>query len=158
MKARVQLAVLSVVLGLCVAAPAGADPVSLTATHFDWKLPFPKPLRLNFSSTPVPGYEALRLPTFNAESVWFEQGRLSLLTFTRVSPGVELDCARLCQPLLDTSLGAEARFELGGAGVVPESHLFLRGERGIALPIAAGGAQPRGFSRLTAGFAGLLDF
>ncbi|MFZ5893823.1 MAG: hypothetical protein ACOY0T_22370 [Myxococcota bacterium] len=152
-------------VGACSLSTAHADPLgSAPGAPNAWQrleLEFPilKPLRFSFDTTPTPGFEPLRLPTFRSESVWWEQGSLSLLSFSQVAP-LGIECSVTCQPMLERTIGAEGRLELGGLGrAVPSTHLFMRAQNTQAYPALSGtGSKPTSYSLVTAGFGGLLDF
>ncbi len=148
-------------IGLAAAQSGGALPlVSQTWTRFELQLLPLRPLRFSFSAASVPGVEALKLPTFEADATWLEQGPLSIHTFSRVAPALELDCALACQPLLEQSLGVEQQLALGGFGPsVPATWLSLGAARTQVMPAAPGqAARPRSGTLLRAGFNGLLAF
>lgn len=161
-----------VVSSFCVAVAtltspvADADPPSRASgslrsapPRLELKLPFLAPLRFSFSSDPVPGFEALRLGTYRAESVWFEAGKLSLRTFGHVAPTLELDCALGCRPMLERVAGVELQLGLGGLGrTVPASYLFLRGQSAHAGPLLTGAKAVQKSGLLSLGIGGLLDF
>jgi hypothetical protein len=157
-----------VIVGLSLASGAAhADPTSLASAQVQgrWQrleltFPFLKPLRFSFDADSVPGYEALRLPSFRAESVWWERGSLSLRSYSEVAPALELDCTLTCQTALANTLAIEGRAELGGLSrAVPATYLYARGQTTQVYSPAGGGAMPvRSYPLLSAGFGGLLGF
>jgi hypothetical protein len=155
------------VSGLGVSSAVRADPVVSAAApsspslwrHLELEFPVFKPLSFSFNANAVPGFEALRLPTFRSESVWFQSGSLSLRSFSRVSPTTELECSFACQPVLERTLGAEGHLELGAAGrSIPATYLYLRGQTTQSMPMLSGTRGPQKFGFLSAGLSGLLDF
>ncbi len=126
------------------------------------ELEFPalKPFRFSFASTTVPGYETLRLPTFDASATLWEKGRFGLYAFSRVAPALELDCTVLCQPVLEQAAGGSVHYSLGAlAPRVPDSFLYVGAARVQTVSWARGSsAQPRAGARVLGGIAGLLDF
>jgi hypothetical protein len=154
------------VSGLGVSSAVRADPVVAAPApnpslwrHLELEFPVFKPLSFSFNPNAVPGFEALRLPTFRSESVWFQSGRLSLRSFSQVSPTTELECSFACQPVLERTLGAEGHLELGAAGrSIPATYLYLRGQTTQAMPIVSGTRGPQKFGLVSAGLSGLLDF
>jgi hypothetical protein len=128
--------------------------------HLELEFPALKPFGFSFTSTAVPGYETLRLPTFDASATLWQSGRFSLYAFSRVAPALELDCTVLCQPVLEQAAGVSAQYSLGAlAPRVPESFLYLGGARVQTVSWARGSsAQPRAGARVLGGVAGLLDF
>jgi len=150
------------IVGLSLTGVAQADPTSAGSApwqRLELTFPFLKPLRFSFNADPVPGYQALELPTFKAESVWWERGALSLRSFTEVAPALELDCTVTCQPTLARTLALEGRLGLGGLGrAIPATHVYVRGQSTQVVAPAGGGFVQRSFSLLSAGYGGLLDF
>jgi len=155
-------AVLSLASGAAYADPSSAASAQLQSPwqRLELKFPFFKPLRFTFNTDAVPGYQALELPTFKAESVWWEVGSLSLRSFTEVAPALELDCSVACQPALARTMAVEGRLELGGIGrAIPATHAYVRAQSTqVFAPAAAGFAPMRSYGLVSAGFGGLLDF
>jgi hypothetical protein len=147
---------------------ASADPSSVASARLGtgWQrleltLPFFKPQRFSFSAEPIPGFEALGLPTFKAESVWWQRGALSLRSFSEIAPALELDCSLSCQPALARTMAVEGRIELGGISrAIPATNFYVRAQSSQVIPPAGSGtAMPvRSYKLLSAGFSGLLDF
>jgi hypothetical protein len=132
--------------------PPGSDLATLAQMQrwFELDAPFSRGLKFSFDTRSVPTFEALHLPTFEGRAVW-QRGSLNLSLFERVAPALELDCRLTCAPVLEQSLGFDARASLGRVSrQVPETFLFVRGEAV---------RMPRGFAyRSLAGVGGLLDF
>ncbi len=141
------------------ADPAGADTLGheLPALGPRLELRWPlSPQRVSFSlAQPIASADGPLQP-YAAEAVWWSSGPLSLRSFDRVQQSFELDCRVTCQPVLERSLGVEARLELGGGGVVPETHLFARGSL-VQTPAALAAVAPRNFGRFQLGLGGQLD-
>jgi hypothetical protein len=93
----------------------------------------------------------LRLPTYEGRAYLLEQGRLAVSLFEKNVPALELDCASTCVPLLEQSLGVEARYSLGRVSSrIPDTFVSTRTEAV---------RMQRGFySRSIIGVGGLLDF
>ena len=106
-------------------------------------------LRFSFSDRPVPGFEMLRLPTFNHE-VSLSRGPLSLVAFQYTAVGPEQHClALVCEPALERAAGVETRLQLGAVGPIRSTHLF-------AGPQAVW--TPKGYvSRFRVGLGGVFD-
>jgi hypothetical protein len=135
-------------------APVGTAARSVLQLQrwFQLDEPFSQRLQFRFDGRPIPGYESLQLPTYQASAPLLQQGGLGILLTERVVPALELDCLKgPCTPVLERSIGLEARLSLGTfTPRVPESHLFV-GTEFLRMP--------KGFSRRTmVGLAGLLDF
>jgi len=113
--------------------------------------PFSQPLRITFDARPTPTFEMLRLPTYEGRAYLLEQGRLAVSLFEKNVPALELDCASTCVPLLEQSLGVEARYSLGRVSSrIPDTFVSTRTEAV---------RMQRGFySRSIIGVGGLLDF
>ncbi|HET9958187.1 MAG TPA: hypothetical protein VFQ61_27015 [Polyangiaceae bacterium] len=124
---------------------------------FKLEIPGLQPLHFSFSDAPTPGYELLRLPTFEARAtLWstdetFGRGQLEVSLFERTAPALELDCMLTCAPILEQAAGTDFRFGLGAiTPKIPSSYVFVQPQ---AMRL------PRGFgSRSLLGFGGLLDF
>jgi hypothetical protein len=132
--------------------PPGTAMASLVQLQrwFELDAPFSRPLKISFDTRPVPTFETLLLPTFEGRGQLWQRGNLDVSLFERVVPALELDCRRTCRPILEQSLGLDARLSFGGIGrQIPDTFLFARGEA-VRLP--------KGFStRALVGLGGLLD-
>jgi hypothetical protein len=127
---------------------AGAD-LSLDVPQrleLTWPL---APKRMSFSASEYLPPLGAPVQLFEADAVWWESGPLSIRTFGRVQEAFELECRLVCEPVIEQSLGLEARLELGSAGVISEAHLFARSEL-VVMP------QPQSY-RFKLGIGGLLD-
>jgi len=150
---------------LGVGGVASADPVPSGAlgpapspTRLELELIPITPVRFSFS-TASPGVEMLRLPTFDFDTTWYEAGRFSVHTFTRVALAPELDCSLTCQPMLERSVGLEPRLALGDLGPrVPAVWLSARPQFTRFTPTSPGSAaRPVTSKRVFVGLSGLLD-
>ncbi len=134
-------------------APKGSAARSLEQIQrwFELDAPFSHHLKFRFDTRPVPSFETLRLPTYEGHALLLQRGGLTLSLSERVMPALELDCSRTCRPILEQTLGIDARFSLGAISTkIPESHLMV----GTDLL-----RKTRGFStRTMLSFGGLLDF
>lgn len=144
---------------------ASADPVPSAAlgpapspTRLELRLVPIKPIRFSFS-TASPGVEMLRLPTFDFDTTWYEAGRFSVHTFSRVAVAPEVDCSLTCQPVLERSLGVEPRLELGNVGPrVPAVWFSARPQLTQLTSTNPGtAARPVTSKRVFVGLSGLLD-
>ena len=108
------------------------------------------PLRFSIAPiTPRFGWNAAQ-PMFRADSLWFEQGRLSLRSFASIDERGELDCALSCYAVTERVFGLETRVSLAGGGRGTETYAFLRGENVWSRGVSEG--------RLRLGWGGTLDF
>ncbi len=133
--------------------PAGADtlgnelPLMGPRLRLTWPIQ-PKQVSFNLGR-PILSADGILQP-YRLEALWLQQGPLELRTFQRVEQSVELDCTLTCQPVLERSVGVEAKLKLGAPSrAVPETHLFARGESFLS--------ALRSGQRLTFGLGGLLD-
>jgi hypothetical protein len=133
--------------------PAGADvlgnelPLMGPRLRLTWPLE-PKQVSFNLGQ-PILSADGILQP-YHLEALWLQRGPLELRSFQRVEQSVELDCTLTCQPVLERSVGVEARLKLGAPSrAVPETHLFARGESFVS--------ALRSGQRLTLGLGGLLD-
>ncbi len=144
---------------------ASADPVPSAAlgpapspTRLELKLIPITPVRFSFS-TASPGVEMLRLPMFDFDTTWYEAGRFSVHTFSRVALAPELDCSLTCQPILERSVGLEPRLALGNVGQpIPAVWFSARPQLTQYTPTNTGSAaRPLTSKRVFVGLSGLLD-
>lgn len=107
------------------------------------------PQRLSFDlSRPILSADGPLQP-YHYQATWWRSGPLELLSFQSVDQSFELECRLTCQPVIERSWGAEARYHLGGSGAVPDPYLFAR--RAVVLsPLKTEG-------RLLVGLGGQLD-
>ena len=150
-----------VLLPLAASADGPAPPDPAGADTLGSELPFVGPrLRLTWPiqpqqtsftmSQPILSAEGLLQP-YRLETLWLKSGRLELRSFQSVEQGMELDCRLTCQPVLEHSVGLEARLKLGALHrAVPETYVFAKGAP--ILSALRGSSQ-----RLTLGLGGLLD-
>jgi hypothetical protein len=119
--------------------------------QFQLELPvLGRPLTISWQRGFTPGYEMLRVPVYDWDTHLLHRGPLDLLAFNRVRSAMELDCSSVpCAPAVERTMGTEVRLNLGGSGVIPENHLFLRRET-VINPV-------RSYSRLGFGIGGVLD-
>jgi hypothetical protein len=134
-------------------APPGSAARSLEQIQrwFELDAPFSRGLRFRFDTRPVPTYETLLLPTYEGRATLLQRGGFALSLSERVMPAFELDCRLTCRPILEHSLGIDARLSLGAISPrVPESHLMV-GTDWVRMP--------KGFAtRTMLGFGGRVDF
>ncbi len=122
-------------------------------SHGQFQLQLPvmgRPLLISWQRGFTPGYETLRMPAYDWDAHLLRRGPIDWLAFNRVRPAMELDCSIVpCAPALERTMGTEVRLNLGGTGVLPENHLFLRRET-VINPV-------RSYTRMGLGIAGALD-
>ncbi len=132
-----------------VRAMRGSD---VASGQFRLELPtIGKPLLVSWQTGRAPGYELLRMPTYDWHAHLLARGPLDWVAFSRVRPALELDCSSVpCVPTVEKTVGTELRLNLGGRGALPANHLFVRPET-VLHPV-------RSHSRIGFGLAGSLNF
>lgn len=124
------------------ASSARAQTAAVLPPVPELKLQFPvQPLRFSFTGAELGSYQSGPLRLFRAESLWLKTPRLQLLTFGAGERAFELDCRLTCQPVVQTVLALEGRFQLPSpAPALEDTHAFLRlsTARSPALPHRAG--------------------
>lgn len=128
------------------------DPPELVARHVPrFQLLWPRlAAHWSFSAIDARSTWNAPVPLYYGEAQWFQRGPASLWTVNYVEESSELECSLECQPVIERSVGAEARLELGGGGRIPETHAFLRGDTLRQRHLTS--------QRLRLGLAGTLDF
>ena len=134
-----------------VAPSLGTDELNGGVRWFQLEVPLLElPLRITWNPVASPTYEVLGSSMYTWDARFWERGALSVSLFNSVRPAIELDClASVCHPMMERTLGLEGRIHLGGRGILPNNHLFIRPERVLG--------PMRGFPRFKLGFSGDLD-
>jgi hypothetical protein len=107
------------------------------------------PISVSYTESEVTGYANGPLQLFRAESVWLELPGVRLLTLSSAERAFELDCVVTCQPIVQRTVGVEARVLLPRfSPAIREPYVFFR-QASLRTPLHA-----RASGQWQAGFGG----